>query len=80
MKIRQQVLTLKCNWSSLKICGALWDNASHPCLFLLFDVPTLGALEDLGLIIFALQEELVITPPPGVYITAYLHLNNFFQM
>ena len=40
---------------------------------------TLGALEDIGLIIFALQEELVITPPPGVYITAYLHLNNSFQ-
>ena len=29
-------------------------------------VPTLGSLEDLGLIVIALQEELVVTPPPGV--------------
>ena len=26
LQIRQEVLTLKCNWNSLKICGALWDN------------------------------------------------------
>ena len=31
-KIRQKVLTLKCNYNSLKICGALWDNASLPPL------------------------------------------------
>ena len=30
MKIRREVLTLKCNSSSLKICGALWDNGKDP--------------------------------------------------
>ena len=29
-KIRREVLTLKCNCNSLKMHGALWDNASHP--------------------------------------------------
>ena len=29
MKIRREVLTLKCNWSSLKICVALWDNYAY---------------------------------------------------
>ena len=29
-KIRREVLTLKCNCNSLKICGALWDNATLP--------------------------------------------------
>ena len=28
-KIRQKVLTLKCNYNSLKICGALWDNYAY---------------------------------------------------
>ena len=41
--------------------------------FFLFDVPTLGSLEDL-----ALQEELLVTLPPRVYIAANLNLNNFF--
>ena len=45
----------------------------NPVSFSFFDVPTLSSFEDL-----ALQEELVITPPPGVYINANLHLNNFF--
>ena len=29
MKIRQEVLTLKCNRSSLTIFGALWDNYAY---------------------------------------------------
>ena len=29
MKIRREVLTLSCNWSSLEICGALWDNYAY---------------------------------------------------
>ena len=29
MKIRREVLTLKSNWSSLKICVALWDNYAY---------------------------------------------------
>ena len=29
LQIRQEVLTLKCNWNSLKICGALWDNYAY---------------------------------------------------
>ena len=28
-KIRRKVLTLKCNYNSLKICGALWDNYAY---------------------------------------------------
>ena len=29
LQIRREVLTLKCNWNSLKICGALWDNYAY---------------------------------------------------
>ena len=29
LKIRQEVLTLKCNCNSLEICGALWDNYAY---------------------------------------------------
>ena len=28
-KIRQKVLTLECNYNSLKICGTLWDNYAY---------------------------------------------------
>ena len=28
-KIRREVLSLKCNCNSLKICGALWDNYAY---------------------------------------------------
>ena len=34
LKIRQEILTLKCNYNYLKICGTLWGNASLPTLML----------------------------------------------
>ena len=39
-KIRRDVLTLKCNCNSVKIHGALWNNASRPFVFA-YAYPTL---------------------------------------
>ena len=56
-KIRREVLTLKCNCNSLKIHGALWDNASHPSvLAYAYTTPCVGDLSQ-----SALQENGFVT-------------------